>query len=99
MFPNTILFFLPKNSIIKSVIVADKSGLTKFTAKTFIDASGDADLVALSGAEYVLGSQEGDLDALVGEREGILGRLFVAGIIRCFCGLAGGKAKHHSHSQ
>lgn len=64
-FHSTVISAETENSIIKSVIVADKSGLTKFTAKTFIDASGDADLVALSGAEYVLGSQEGDLDALI----------------------------------
>ncbi len=44
---------------IKSVILSDKSGLTEIEAKIFIDASGDADLVHLSGAEHVVGSEEG----------------------------------------
>lgn len=44
---------------IKSVILSDKSGLTEIEAKVFIDASGDAELTYLSGAEYVVGSETG----------------------------------------
>ncbi len=64
-FHSTLISAETSNDLITSVIVSDKSGLTKISAKTFIDASGDADLVALSGAEYALGSAEGDFDALI----------------------------------
>lgn len=50
---------------ITSVTVSDKSGLMKINAKAFIDASGDADLTCLSGAEYVKGSEPGVFEALV----------------------------------
>ena len=44
---------------IKSVVLSSKSGLVEIEANSFIDASGDADLVYLSGAEYVRGSEAG----------------------------------------
>lgn len=40
-----------------NVILSGKSGLLKVEAQSFIDASGDADLVYFSGADYVLGSE------------------------------------------
>jgi len=49
---------------VKSVAVFDKSGFCIIKAKSFIDATGDADLIAFSGAEYVLGSEKGVLDSL-----------------------------------
>ncbi len=64
-FHSTLISVETENNEIKSCVACDKSGLTKIVAKTFIDASGDADLVALSGAEYALGSAAGDFDALV----------------------------------
>jgi len=45
-------------------IFKDKTGYLKVNAKTFIDATGDADLVYLSGDEYVSGSEEGVFDML-----------------------------------
>jgi len=49
---------------IKSVVLSGKSGLIKVEAKSFIDATGDADLVYLSGAEYTLGSEAGVFEQL-----------------------------------
>jgi hypothetical protein len=38
---------------IQSVLVANKSGLIAYSAKVFVDATGDGDLAAWAGAEYV----------------------------------------------
>ena len=38
---------------VKSVVVANKSGVAALEAKYFIDASGDADLCALAGVEFL----------------------------------------------
>ncbi len=42
-----------ENSKITSVITENKSGRNAYTAKSFVDASGDADLCLLSGADTV----------------------------------------------
>ena len=49
---------------VKSVVLSGKSGLIKVDAKSFIDATGDADLVYLSGAEFTLGSEAGVFEQL-----------------------------------
>lgn len=43
------------------VLVANKTGLTAYRAKTFVDCTGDADLYAWAGAEYAKGNENGDL--------------------------------------
>lgn len=56
-----------RNSVeghINSVILSTKSGFVNVSVKNFIDASGDADLVKMCGAEYVKGSEPGCFDAL-----------------------------------
>ena len=63
-FHTTLLSVRTEEKRIVSVIASDKSGLLEISAKTFIDATGDADLAALSGAETVLGSEPGVYDAL-----------------------------------
>lgn len=50
---------------ITSVIAFDKSGYCEIKAKSFIDATGDADLIAASGANYILGSEHDVFRALV----------------------------------
>ena len=50
---------------IVSAILRDKTGFLKVRAKTFIDATGDADLVWLAGDEYVLGSEKGIFKDLI----------------------------------
>ena len=47
---------------VKSILVANKAGLTKFSAKCFIDTTGDADLAAFSGTAFDYG-RESDHEA------------------------------------
>jgi len=44
---------------IKTIIVANKTGLSAYQAKVFVDCTGDADLVAFSGSPYLKG--DGDV--------------------------------------
>lgn len=46
---------------VKSVVVVNKDGFTDYSAKCFIDCTGDADVAALAGAEFVLGASETDV--------------------------------------
>lgn len=46
---------------LKSVTVCNKSGCTTYSARCFIDCTGDADLVYLSGGSYHIGSSEDGL--------------------------------------
>lgn len=41
-----------KDGNISSVVVSNKNGLTKYTAKVYIDCTGDADLVYFAGLDY-----------------------------------------------
>lgn len=43
---------------IKGVIIQNKSGRQAILAQTVVDATGDADIAAAAGAEYVLGREE-----------------------------------------
>ncbi len=43
------------NGTVTTVIVTNKAGLTAYKAKVFIDCTGDADLAAWAGAEYLKG--------------------------------------------
>lgn len=42
-----------------AVVVCNKDGLTAFTAGSFIDCSGDADLAAMAGVDYEIGDHNG----------------------------------------
>ena len=47
-----------ENNIITSVITKDRYGLEKeYRSKVFIDATGDADIIAMSGAEFEIGRE------------------------------------------
>ncbi|MBR2615933.1 MAG: FAD-dependent oxidoreductase [Clostridia bacterium] len=48
---------------VTGVVVHNKSGLALYTADYFADATGDGDLCALAGAEFLLGDEEGGLAA------------------------------------
>ena len=54
-----------KDRQITGVVAATKSGLRRYIAPVFIDATGDGDLFARAGEEYVFGSEPGVFDALV----------------------------------
>lgn len=47
-----------ENDTIQHIIISTKSGLRGVRAKNFIDATGDADLVYLTGEEFIIGSEE-----------------------------------------
>ena len=47
---------------LKKVVVANKSGFVEYSAKCFIDSTGDADVAALSGVEYSLGANQRDVE-------------------------------------
>lgn len=47
------------NDTVDAVIVANKSGLTAFKAKVFIDATGDGDVAAWAGADFERGFTKG----------------------------------------
>ncbi len=63
-FHTTLVSSTSEGAKIKSAILLDKSGFIEIEAKSFIDASGDGDLIAASGAEFQLGSEKGVLDSL-----------------------------------
>lgn len=44
---------------VQAVLAANKGGLTAFRAKIYVDCTGDGDLAAWAGADYVKGSDEG----------------------------------------
>ena len=60
----SILFFstmaaveMGKDGIVDAIIVANKAGLTAYKAKIFIDCTGDGDLAAWAGADFVKGAE------------------------------------------
>ncbi len=48
---------------VNAVIAANKSGLSAFGAKVFVDCTGDADIVAWAGGEFIRGDEQGDVQA------------------------------------
>ncbi len=46
---------------VEGVIIANKDGLTLYTARLFVDCTGDADLAAWAGAEFHKGDDDGVL--------------------------------------
>lgn len=50
---------------VKRIVVATKSGLAYIDGRIFIDATGDGDLIARAGEEFVVGSEPGVLKNLV----------------------------------
>lgn len=48
---------------VKAIIVSTKAGLCAFSAKIYIDCTGDGDIAAMAGAEFVMGDEGGNLQA------------------------------------
>ncbi len=52
-----------ENGHIESLTVANKSGLSEYKAKAYIDCTGDGDVAAFAGCEYEKGSADGNLQS------------------------------------
>ncbi len=50
-----------EHGVVKSILVTNKKGLSRYTAKVYIDCTGDADLSAWAGAGFHKGDDHGDL--------------------------------------
>ena len=46
---------------VRSILAANKSGLCQYSAKIFIDCTGDGDVAAFAGAEFEKGGEDGEL--------------------------------------
>ncbi len=57
LFHSTVFEAITENRRVKGVKVATKGGVIEIFADFFIDASGDGDLIALSGCDYQLGRE------------------------------------------
>ena len=68
-FHTSLFEAVTENDKITHTTVFDKSGLYNIYAKVFIDASGDADLTVMSGAEYVCGSEDGVFSSVIENNE------------------------------
>lgn len=64
LFHATLLDAIVENDTIKYALVATKSGIRGIKAKVFVDTTGDADLVNLSGEEFIIGSEASTDDIL-----------------------------------
>lgn len=63
-FHTTLAAVNTEGSTVKSAVVLDKSGFLKISAESCIDATGDADMAVMAGADYVSGSEPGVFAAL-----------------------------------
>lgn len=53
---------MKQKGTVDAIVVANKSGLTAYKAKVFIDCTGDGDLAAWAGADFVIGGgDDGDV--------------------------------------
>lgn len=60
---NSLLAAVETNAAgtVDAIVATNKSGLTAYKAKAYVDATGDADLAAWAGAEFEKGDETGDL--------------------------------------
>lgn len=63
-FHTTLASVKSEGKLVKSAVVLDKSGFMEIKASSFIDGSGDADMIVMSGADHVSGSEPGVFEAL-----------------------------------
>lgn len=61
LYHTTVVGAVKKENRLTSITVANKAGLTEYTADYFIDASGDADVAAFAGLPFRLGRPEDGL--------------------------------------
>ena len=64
LFHATLIEPVMNNDTIDYLIISTKSGLEAVQAKVYVDASGDGDLFAGAGEEFIIGSEQNSLDIL-----------------------------------
>lgn len=79
LFHTSFVDVVMENSEVKGVVLHNKGGLSLYEGKTFIDASGDGDLAAASGAEYFVGI--GKYDLVYKENPSLLGQVGAMGVM------------------
>ena len=64
----SVLFFstmaaveMKRKGVVDAIVVANKAGMTTYKAKIFIDCTGDGDLAAWAGADFVKGDNSGSM--------------------------------------
>ena len=64
----SVLFFttmaaveMKRKGVVDAIVVANKAGLSTYKAKVFIDCTGDGDLAAWAGADFVMGDESGSV--------------------------------------
>ena len=60
-FTNMAAVEMKHNGVVDAIIVANKSGLTAYKARVFIDCTGDGDLAAWAGAGFDMGDDKGEV--------------------------------------
>ena len=70
------------DGVINAVIVSNKNGLSAYSAKVYIDCTGDADVAYRAGAECVYGDGEGNAQAATHcfELGGVNEKVYVSGV-------------------
>ncbi len=61
LFFSSMVDVICEEGVVKSIIVASKSGLFAVSAKAFVDCTGDGDLCAMAGAPFAQGDEEGNV--------------------------------------
>lgn len=64
----SVLFFscmaaveMKRKGVVDAILVANKAGLSAYKANVFIDCTGDGDLAAWAGADFVMGDKDGSV--------------------------------------
>ena len=63
LYHHTFFDVVMEDESIKSVIFHSKSGLCAIKAKAVVDSTGDGDVAAFAGAEFLMGDSDGNLQA------------------------------------
>ncbi len=63
LFNSFVAEVMSENGHIESLTVANKSGLSVYKAKVYIDCTGDGDVAAFAGCEFEKGSADGNLQS------------------------------------
>lgn len=63
LFDSMVCQVVKSEEHIDSILVANKNGLNAYTAKVFIDCTGDADLAAFAGVPFETGDEDGTVQS------------------------------------